>query len=282
LGEIRLIVPEPVAVGVEGKGAAEIVVGPHLAVAIIAVERAFRRVHRDMVEIDAEPVALRVAVGKEPRLQHLVRREADAGDDVGGREGRLLDFGKIVLRVAVELHHADLDQRILGLRPDFGKIERVVAVRLRLRPRHTWMKSVQRGKSPPSIAVSRSRPLLSRSLATTAAPSASVRFWIPCCVRKWNLTQTRSLAALIIEKVWLPKRCMWRKLFGMPRSDMTIVTWCNASGSRVQKSQLLSALRSPVRGSRLIAWLRSGKRSGSRKKNTGVLLPTMSQLPSSV
>src|SRR5204862_180461 len=84
---------------------------------------------------------------------------------------------------------------------------------------------------------------LSRSLATTAAASASVRFWIPCCVRKWNLTQTRSLAALIIEKVWLPKRCMWRKLFGMPRSDITIVTWCSASGSRVQKSQLLSALR---------------------------------------
>src|SRR5437763_8776838 len=71
---------------------------------------------------------------------------------------------------------------------------------------------------------------------------------------------------------------MWRKLFGMPRSDITIVTWCSASGSRVQKSQLLSALRRPVRGSRLIAWLRSGKRSGSRKKNTGVLLPTMSQV----
>ena len=105
---------------------------------------------------------------------------------------------------------------------------------------------------------------------------------MPCCVRKWNLTHTRSFAALIIEKVWLPNRCMWRKLFGMPRSDITMVTWCSASGSSVQKSQLLSALRRPVRGSRLIAWLRSGKRSGSRKKNTGVLLPTMSQLPSSV
>ena len=32
------------------------------------------------------------------------------------------------------------------------------------------------------------------------------------------MTQTRSFAALIIEKVWLPKPCMWRKLFGMPRS----------------------------------------------------------------
>jgi hypothetical protein len=91
-----------------------------------------------------------------------------------------------------------------------------------------------------------------------------------------------SFAALIIEKAWLPNKCIWRKLFGMPQSDILMVTWCSASGSNVQKSQLLSALRNPVRGSRLIAWLRSEKRNGSRKKNTGVLLPTMSQLPSSV
>src|SRR3984893_17853885 len=84
------------------------------------------------------------------------------------------------------------------------------------------MKSVQRGKLPASMALSRSRPLLSRSLATRASASASVRFWIPCCVRKWNLTQTRSLAALIIEKVWLAKRGMWRELFGMPRSGVPI------------------------------------------------------------
>ena len=37
-----------------------------------------------------------------------------------------------------------------------------------------------------------------------------------------------------------------------------------------------------VRGSRFTAWLRSGNLSGSRRKNTGVLLPTRSQLPSSV
>jgi hypothetical protein len=44
--------------------------------------------------------------------------------------------GKIVFRPAVELHHADLDQRVLGLRPDLGQIERVVPVRLRLRFGH--------------------------------------------------------------------------------------------------------------------------------------------------
>ena len=35
----------------------------------------------------------------------------------------------------------------------------------------------------------------------------------------------------------------------------------------------------PVRGSRLTAWFRSGNFSGSRRKKTGVLLPTRSQLP---
>ena len=82
--------------------------------------------------------------------------------------------------------------------------------------------------------------------------------------------------------VWLPNPCMWRYDAGMPRGDMVIVTWCSASGSSVQKSQLLVALRRLVRGSRFTALLRSGNLRGSRRKNTGVLLPTMSQLPSSV
>src|SRR3546814_8578053 len=67
----------------------------------------------------------------------------------------------------------------------------------------------------------------------------------------------------------------------MPRSLITIVTWCSASGSSVHQSQLLVAERRLVRGSRLTALLRSGNLRGSRMKNTGVLLPTMSQLPRS-
>ena len=49
------------------------------------------------------------------------------GHDVGRREGRLLDLGEIVLRVAVQLQHADLDQRILAVRPHLGEVERVEA-----------------------------------------------------------------------------------------------------------------------------------------------------------
>jgi len=38
----------------------------------------------------------------------------------------------------------------------------------------------------------------------------SVRFLMPCCVRKWNFTQKRSLFALMKLNVWLPNPCMWR------------------------------------------------------------------------
>ena len=68
----------------------------------------------------------------------------------------------------------------------------------------------------------------------------------------------------------------------MPRSDIVMVTWRSDSGRLVQKSQLVLGLRRLVRGSRLTAWLRSMNFLPSRKKKTGVLLPTTSQLPSEV
>src|ERR1700729_334878 len=125
-GEIGLVVPKPRAVGVEGKRVAQVAVGAHLAIAVVALERALGSVDRDMVEIDAEPIALGVAIGEQSPLEHLVRRKADTGYDVGGREGCLLHFREIVVRIAIELHCADLDQWILRLRPDLGNIEGTV------------------------------------------------------------------------------------------------------------------------------------------------------------
>ncbi|MCY1441489.1 hypothetical protein D9M71_578060 [compost metagenome] len=52
---------------------------------------------------------------------------ADAGDDVRRREGGLLDLGEVVLRVAIELQDAHLDQREFAMRPDLGQVERVEA-----------------------------------------------------------------------------------------------------------------------------------------------------------
>ena len=81
------------------------------AVPVVAVEGAFRRIDRNLMMIDAESIALRIAIRKQARLQHLVRREADAGHDGGRIEGGLFDFGKEIFRIAVEFKFADLDQR---------------------------------------------------------------------------------------------------------------------------------------------------------------------------
>src|SRR5882757_9309281 len=66
LGEIGLVIPKPCAVGVESERSAQIAVSAHCAVAVIALERAYGRVDRDMIEVDAEPVALRIAIGEQP------------------------------------------------------------------------------------------------------------------------------------------------------------------------------------------------------------------------
>ena len=121
-----LLHPFAVAVGFVTESCAVVAVDTHLAVAMEGVERAARSVHGDRMVVDAEAVALGVAVGKEPALQHLVGRQADAGNDGGGIEGRLLDIGEIVLRIAVELQHADVDERKVPVRPDLGQIERIV------------------------------------------------------------------------------------------------------------------------------------------------------------
>ena len=53
-----------------------------------------------------------------------------------GRECGLLYFREIVVGIAVELHHADLDQRIVGLRPYLGQVERIMLVGPGLRLGH--------------------------------------------------------------------------------------------------------------------------------------------------
>src|SRR5258708_37373385 len=99
---------------------------------MVALERAFWRVDRDMVEVDAEPVALGVAIGEKAPLEHLVGRKSDTGHNVGWREGGLLHFREIVVRIAIKLHHSDLDQWILRLRPDLGHVEGIVLMSFRL------------------------------------------------------------------------------------------------------------------------------------------------------
>src|SRR3989304_1253624 len=103
-----------------------IAVNPHSAVAMVAVEWTAGGIDRDQVVVNAEPVALGIAIRKKAPLQHLVGRKADAWYDVGRVEGRLLDLGKIVFRVAVQFEDAYLNQRIILVEPYLGQVKGIV------------------------------------------------------------------------------------------------------------------------------------------------------------
>ena len=109
---------------------------------------------------------------------------------------------------------------------------------------------------------------------------------MPATGVQWNFTKRDSPLALTRRKVCTPKPCMVRKLRGSARSDMTHISMWVDSGMRETKSQnvswALAACGIPWCGSGFTAWTRSGNLIASWMKNTGMLLPTRSKLPSSV
>ena len=122
------------------------VVEAHGAVALVVEDRAAGGVDRELLVVGADAVALGVGVGEDARLEDLVGRVADAGDDVGGGEGGLLDLGVVVERVAVELEDADFVEREFGVGPDFGEVEGVEAELRGLRLGHDLDAEAPAGK----------------------------------------------------------------------------------------------------------------------------------------
>ena len=100
---------------------------------------------------------------------------------------------------------------------------------------------------------------------------------------QWNFTKVDSPPALTSRNVWTPKPSMNRNERGIARSDMIHISMCVDSGISETKSQKLSwavcACGNPRSGSCLAAWITSGNLIASWMKNTGMLLPTRSQLP---
>ncbi|KIT97039.1 hypothetical protein QT23_00050, partial [Staphylococcus aureus] len=72
-------------------------------------------IDRQLLEVGPNAVALCVLVSEVATQQHLVGRHAHAGHHFGRRECGLLDLGEEVFRVAVELHRADFDARVILL-----------------------------------------------------------------------------------------------------------------------------------------------------------------------
>src|SRR3990167_5695724 len=126
LGEFRLLFPFTVTVGLVTRGAAVVAVHPHSAIAMVAMEGTARSVHRDQMVVHPETVALGIAVREQASLQHFVRRESDAWYHIRRVEGRLLDFGAVGFRVAVQFHDADFGQRIVLVEPHLGEVKWVV------------------------------------------------------------------------------------------------------------------------------------------------------------
>ena len=109
---------------------------------------------------------------------------------------------------------------------------------------------------------------------------------LPCLGFQWNLTKVERPSASSSRKVWTPKPSMNRNERGMVRSDMIHMTMCIDSGVSEMKSQKVSWADAdwgkPRSGSIFTAWMMSGNLIASWMKNTGMLLPTRSQLPSFV
>ena len=102
------ILPLAIAIRLVAYRATSVIVGPHLTVAMVRVERATRAIYGYLVVVYAQAVALRIAIREQASLQHLIGREANAIDDVHWVERRLLDLGKEILGVAIELQDSHI------------------------------------------------------------------------------------------------------------------------------------------------------------------------------
>src|SRR5258707_1494625 len=129
LRKVRLLLPFPVAVRLIAGSSPAVPIDSHGPVAVVAVERALRRIDWDEAVIDPESVPLCISIREQPTLEHLVRREADTGNDIRRREGSLLDIRKEVLCVPIQFHLTHLDQRVVSVRPHLGQVERVNVIR---------------------------------------------------------------------------------------------------------------------------------------------------------
>ena len=92
------------------------------------MERTPWTVDGDEIVVHPKTISLGVAIGEQPSLKHFVGRESYAVDNVGRIERRLFDFGKEILRIAVQFKNSDIAQRKVFVIPYFCKIKRIDAI----------------------------------------------------------------------------------------------------------------------------------------------------------
>src|SRR5258708_2369846 len=132
LRKVRLLLPFTVAVRLIAGSSPTVAIDSHGPVAVVAVERALRRIDWDVAVIDPESVPLCISIREQPTLEHLVRREADTGNDVRRREGSLFRLRKEVVGIAIQFHLTHLDQGVVRVRPHLGQVERMDVIGVRI------------------------------------------------------------------------------------------------------------------------------------------------------
>ncbi len=253
-------------------------------------ERALRRVDRQLREVRAaQPLQLRVEVREVAALQQRVVGEVDAGHDVLRAERHLLGLGEEVVDRAVEHQPADAPDRHQLLRDDLGRdrARRSRSCR-RTRRRRPAGRAPTRGSRRPRSRPSRSRRWKSGSAPLIFTASFHTTDCRPSLGFQWNFTKRR-LALGVDEPEGVDAEALHEPERARDRRGPTWSTSPCASTLGHQRDEVPEVVvgRSAPAGSRGRApasprGSRSGNLIASWMKNTGMLLPTRSQLPSCV
>jgi hypothetical protein len=122
--------------------------------------------------------------------------------------------------------------------------------------------------------------------AWSFSASSQMVDWMPSFGRQWNFTKVELPLASSSRKLCTPKPSIMRSERGIARSLIAHMIMCIDSGVSEMKSQNVSwalpACGKPRSGSIFTECTTSGNFIASWMKNTGMLLPTRSQLPSLV
>jgi len=233
----------------------------------------------------AESRQLRVVIGEIPALQQWIVGEVDPGNDVLGAERDLFGFGKEIVRIAVEHQAPHGAQRHQFLGDELRRVKDVESSTARHPPREQLHLQFHSGNSPPSMASHRSRRWKSGSAPISLLASSQTRECVPSRGVQWNLTRVARPSAFTKRNVWTPKPCIIRSCAGS-RGRSSATAACASTPASATRSPRTCHGRWTPEASVMRLWLHECTRSGnfiaSWMKNTGMLLPTRSQLPSSV
>ena len=233
-----------------------LVVIAHRPVEGVGIDLDDRFVDRQLIVVDAEPGAVGIGIREDSREQHPVGRN-DPGDDIGGRERRLVDLGEEVLGFVGRLLTAD--QGVVAVRPDL------------VRPKgcsdtsassgHDLDPGVQLGWSPVLIASKRSRRWeVGASAGDPLGVGTGPALQCPDrCGSEFrqnfspaSLTHMPGVRAAAVHEPPRPRQPVVARWW---------VTWCAGWDWSVQKSRCMFWSRSPLSGRRF--WLRDVRGTSS-------------------